>query len=277
MMPKVDCHMHIFDPARFPYSADTFYRPAGGEIATLSHLEALLDAHDVRHALLVGPNSGYGLDNRCMLDALARGAGRYKGIAVVPNDAGRDELQDLQAQGVIGIAFNVALLGIDFYRNLGPLLQRLQDLGMWGQIQVEGDQLVPLLPMFVDSGARLLFDHCGRPFPNNGVSQPGFAALLRLAELNRDSDRVCVKLSSLVKSSAQLYPHRDAWPFVQALIEAFTPRNLVWASDWPFLRAPARIDYGPLLTLLERLVPHEASQRAIFWETPMRLFRFAAA
>src|SRR5438045_2680705 len=102
-MNKVDCHLHVFDPARFPYSADTFYRPAGGEIATVSQLDALLDAHAVRHALIVGPNSGYGLDNRCLLDALAHGTGRYKGIAVVRNDASREELQELQAKGVIGI------------------------------------------------------------------------------------------------------------------------------------------------------------------------------
>ena len=271
--PKIDCHLHVFDPERFPYSPDTFYRPAGGEIAPVTQLDALLDAHGVRHALLVGPNSGYGLDNRCMLDALAHGAGRYKGIAVVRNDASREELQQLQSVGVIGVAFNVALLGVDFYRDTGPLLQRLHDLGMWAQIQVEGDQLLPLLPLLANSGARLLFDHCGRPIPGAGIQQDGFAALLRLA----DSGRVCVKLSSLTKCSTLHHPHRDAWPYVHALLEAFTPDSLVWASDWPFLRAPARIDYGPLLTLIEQLVADELALRAILWETPMRLFGFKPA
>jgi predicted TIM-barrel fold metal-dependent hydrolase len=268
--PKVDCHVHIFDPVRFPYREDAFYRPAGGEIATVSQLDELFAAHDVQHALLVGPNSGYGLDNRCLLDALAQGAGRYKGIAVVRNDASRGELQDLQGAGVIGVAFNVALLGVDFYRDTGPLLHRLRDLGMWAQVQVEGNQLVSLLAMLVESGAKLLFDHCGRPFPQAGIKQPGFSALLGLAS----SGRAFVKLSSLTKSSNLPYPHPDAWPFVHALLEAFTPRSLVWASDWPFLRAPARIDYGPLLTLMERLVPDRVSLREILWETPNRIFGF---
>ena len=35
-------------------------------------------------------------------------------------------------------------------------------------------------------------------------------------------------------------------------MQAYTPQALVWASDWPFLRAPARIDYGPLLALFEQ-------------------------
>jgi predicted TIM-barrel fold metal-dependent hydrolase len=267
---RVDCHVHVFDPDRFPYASDTFYQPSGSEIGTPSLLSHVLDAHDVRHALLVGPNSGYGLDNRCMLDALSKGKGRYKGIAVVPNDTGRAQLQELRGLGVIGIAFNVALLGVDFYRNIGPLLEHLRELDMWAQVQVEGDQLVSMRPLLVDSGVRLLFDHCGRPFPSAGVGQPGFVTLLGLAE----TGRACVKLSSLSKSSAKAFPHFDAWPFVEALIGAYTPKALVWASDWPFLRACARIDYGPLIKLMERLVPSVEEQRAIFWDTPLRLFDF---
>jgi predicted TIM-barrel fold metal-dependent hydrolase len=132
---KIDCHMHIFDPLRFPYAADAWYQPAGGEIGTAVQLGHVLDAHGVSHALLVGSNSGYGLDNRCLLDALKQGAGRYKGIAVVRHDASHTELQDLQAAGVVGVAMNVALLGVDYYRNTGPLLERLRDLGLWAQVQ----------------------------------------------------------------------------------------------------------------------------------------------
>lgn len=31
----IDCHVHVFDPARFPYAADAYYRPEGAEIGTL--------------------------------------------------------------------------------------------------------------------------------------------------------------------------------------------------------------------------------------------------
>lgn len=268
--PKIDCHVHVFDPVRFPYAADTFYRPTGGELGTAKQLGALLDAHGVRHALIVGPNSGYGLDNRCLLDALAQGEGRYKGIAVVRNDASRAELQDLQAAGVVGVAFNVALAGVDFYRGTDPLLERLRELGMWAQVQVEGGQLVALAPMLRDSGASLLFDHCGRPDPRAGLDQAGFAALLGLA----DSGRACVKLSGYAKFSATPAPHEDVRPYVRALVDAYTPQALVWASDWPFLRAPARIDYGPLLALFEELLPDAGARRAVWWETPRRLFGF---
>lgn len=270
-MSRIDCHVHVFDPLRFPYAVDAWYRPAGGETGTALQLGHVLDAHEVQHALIVGPNSGYGLDNRCLLDAIAHGRGRYKGIAVVRNDASRSELQDLQAAGVIGVAMNVALLGVDFYRDASPLLARLRELGMWAQVQVQANELLSLKPMLQDSGANLLFDHCGRPNPAAGIGQAGFAALLALA----DTGRACVKLSSLVKCSAQAFPHPDAWPYVQALLEAYTPAQLVWGSDWPFLRAPARIDYGPLRALFEQMVPDAADRHAIWWETPMRIFEFS--
>lgn len=271
--PVIDGHVHVFDPARHAYADDTAYRPSGAEIATAEQLGQVLDAHGVRHALIVGPNSGYGLDNRCLLDAIQRGAGRYKGMAVVHNHASRDELQALQAQGVVGVTFNMALLGPDFYRDAAPLLQRLRDLGLWAQVQVTGDQLLSVGPMLQDSGARLLFDHCGRPDPAAGVGAPGFQALLALAE----TGRAVVKLSGYAKFSALPHPHPDVWAHVQALVDAYTPQALMWASDWPFLRAPARIDYGPLLALLHRLLPDPAARHAVLWDTPRRCFGFASA
>jgi predicted TIM-barrel fold metal-dependent hydrolase len=268
--PAIDCHVHVFDPLRFPYASDAWYVPSPAETGTPALLDQVLDAHHVHHALLVGPNSGYGLDNRCLLDTMARGAGRYKGIAVVPNDAGLAELQDLQAAGVVGVAFNAALLGTDFYADTAPLLQRLRDLGMWAQVQVEGDQLLALNPLLLDSGAQVLFDHCGRPHAAAGLGQAGFQALLGWGA----TGRACVKLSGCAKFATQPYPYADARPYVDALIEAFTPQALVWASDWPFLRAPARIDYGPLQALAADWLPDEAARRAVLWDTPQRLLGF---
>ena len=124
--------------------------------------------------------------------------------------------------------------------------------------------------MLRDSGVRVLIDHAGRPDPSAGLGQAGFRALLALA----DTGRAAVKLSGFAKFSHQPHPHADAWPYVAALVEAYTADALVWASDWPFLRAPARIDYGPLRALAERLLPDPRARRAVLWETPKRLFGF---
>lgn len=270
--PKVDAHCHVLDPARFPYAADVAYRPAGQEIGTLVQYQSVMDAYGVRHALLVGPNSGYGTDNRCLLDAIARGQGRFKGIAVVPNDASRSELERLKAAGVVGVAFNATVHGVDHYAATAGLLRMLADLDLFIQIQVEHDQLVPLAPMLEQSGARILIDHCGRPTPGAGLEQPGFQAVLALAR----TGRAAVKLSGYQKFSAEPPPYGDAQPFVHALIDAFTLDACMWASDWPFLKATERLDVGPLLRAVERLLSDPADRRRLLWDTPCRLFGFDA-
>ncbi len=255
--PKVDCHVHVLDPERFPYSANTHYRPTGQEMGTPAQLAQVMDAYGTSYALLVGPNSGYGLDNSCMLDTLARGNGRYKGVAVVGNDIAIEDLQRLKGMGVLGVAWNVTHYGVDHYRDARPLLEKLVALDMFVNIQVEGDQLVPMMPLLANSGVRVLVDHCGRPTIDAGLDQPGFRALLELGSTRR----AFVKLSGLVKFSREPSPHQDAWPFVHALVEAFTLEHCLWASDWPYLRAPARVDYGVTLNFVQTVFPDPSERR----------------
>ena len=40
---RIDCHVHVFDPARFPYAANTFYRPSGGETGSTADLSQLAE------------------------------------------------------------------------------------------------------------------------------------------------------------------------------------------------------------------------------------------
>ena len=269
--PKIDCHVHVLDPVRFPYRADTHYAPTGQEIGTPAQLAQVMTAYGTQHALLVGPNSGYGLDNACMLDTIARGAGRYKGIAVVANDATLEDLQALKRRDVVGVAWNVTHYGVDHYRDAEPLLQKLTALDMFLDIQVEHDQLVQMMPMLDDSGVRILVDHCGRPTVDAGLGQEGFQALLELGTTRR----AFVKLSGFVKFSRRPALYDDAWPFVTALVDAFTLDHCLWASDWPYLRAPVRVDYGVLLHLALTLFPEGADRRKLLWDTPRELFGFA--
>jgi predicted TIM-barrel fold metal-dependent hydrolase len=235
--PKIDCHVHVLDPARFPYAADTHYAPGGQELGTPAQLAAVMQAYGTRHALLVGPNSGYGLDNACLLDTLARHPDRYRGIAVVRNDTSIDTLRALKAQGVVGVAWNVTHYGVDYYDDAEPLLDKLATLDMFVDIQVEHDQLVHMLPMLAASDARVLVDHCGRPTVADGIDQPGFRAVL-------------------------------------ALVDAYSLDACLWASDWPYLRAPERVDYGVLLDVVLRLFPDAAQRRKMLWDTPRAAFGF---
>lgn len=271
--PKVDCHCHVLDPARFAYAPDVAYRPAGQEQGGIDAYLQVMQAYGIRRALIVGPNSGYGTDNRCLLDALARAPQALRGIAFVGLDTGADELLGLKSAGVIGLALNATVLGIGHCLQAAPLLARAHAQGMLLSLQVEHDQLVALRPMLEDCGIRVLVDHGGRPDPARGVSQPGFQALLAMAA----NGRTAVKLSGWQKFSRERAPWPDTRPFFDALVGAFTLDACLWATDWPFLRAPERLDIGPLLQLAGHLVPDVADRRRLFWDTPNRWLGFDAA
>ncbi|HHJ1299697.1 amidohydrolase family protein [Pseudomonas sp. P1B16] len=269
--PKIDCHNHLFDPARFAYHPDAPYAPSGQEVATLEQFNRVMEAYGVQHALLVGPNSGYHTDNRCLLHALAVGQGRFKGVAVVDPGITLDALAALQAQGVVGVAFNPALYGVASLDAVDGLFGKLAELDLFAQVQVCEDQLLALRGLLQRTSARLLIDHCGRPDVRAGVQQPGFQALLQLA----GSGRASVKLSGMQKFAAADALLAQSSAYVHALIEAFGPDACVWGSDWPFIRQRARVDYGPLLKLAERLMPDAQLRRKVMWDTPRRLFGFA--
>ena len=44
----------------------------------------------------------------------------------------------------------------------------------------------------------------------------------------------------------------DAQAHVQRVWQIFGADRCIWASDWPYLRATSRLDYGPMLKLTER-------------------------
>jgi predicted TIM-barrel fold metal-dependent hydrolase len=268
--PKIDCHAHVIDPANFPYGKDVAYKPGGQEVGTTAQFVEVMKCHGVRHALLVQPNSGYGNDNSCMLDAIAKGEGRFKGIAIVDLDADAATLKGLKSRGVIGAAVNPTFHGNDYYRRADGLIKRLADLDMFLNLQVENDQFLMFAPWIENIPVKVLIDHTGRPTPTAGLAQPAFAAILRLAS----TGRVSVKISGYLKFARRPYPFEDCWPFVRAIVDAFTLDRCMWASDWPFLRAPERQDYGPLVHLAGQLFPDVAERRKLFWDTPNRLFNF---
>jgi predicted TIM-barrel fold metal-dependent hydrolase len=267
--PKIDSHCHVFEPSRFPYGENVHYRPEGQEMGNAKYFQEVMSCYGVKHALLVGPNSGYNTDNRCLLDAIENAPNTFKGIAVVPNEISLEELQNLKAQGIIGVAFHPALMGVDFYSNIEPLLDKLQQLDMWAQFQVENDLLLNFLPMLSRVNVKLMFDHCGRPNLNAGISQKGFQALLSLGR----EGRAVVKISGFAKFSQQNFPFTDTRIFTEALVRDFGLRNTVWASDWPYIKAPFRLDYGPMLCTYATLF-NEDERHQLMWASPKLHYGF---
>jgi len=267
----VDSHCHVFDLARFPYAADAAYKPPPVEQGTAAQFSALLDANNVAHALLVNPTSGYGYDNRCMTAALRASNGRFKGIARVRPDVADAELASLAHAGVIGIRLDLIADGVALLEHLAidRLFAQVRALRWQVHVQCEKDQLAQAAPTLLAAQVPLVVDHCGRPDIARGLSQPGFEALLQLGREGH-----AVKISGPFRFSLRPSPYEDVVPFIDALLDTFTPARCVWGSDWPFLRMQDRPDYGGVLALLRCWLPDDDARRQVASETPARLFGF---
>ena len=271
-MPAVDCHAHIFDLTRFPVQDSRGFDIAPNEHGNAADFVAVLDAHGISHALLVNPLGGYGIDNRCMLAAIAEYPGRFKGISLLPPDATDQQIKAMIDGGVIGIRFNLNFdKSPSLYGKAGErALAIARDVGWLVQVHYEGETSVPAVPVLLASRLTVVIDHFGRPDVQHGIKQPGFHALL---ELGRQG--AVVKLSAGFRSSQTQPGYEDLDPFAAALLNNFSIERCVWGSDWPFLRAHSRVDYGPQLRALNRWVPDHAVRERILWTNPARIFGFS--
>lgn len=143
---KIYCHNHVLDPLHFPYATKISYRPAGQEIGSQVQRRSIMDACDIRHALIVRPNSGYGKDNRYLLDTVDRSEGRFNDMAVVPNETSIERFSEFKEQNVAGIAFNPSLPGLNHYTDAAQLMHRRAELELLVRVQVHQDQMVQSPP-----------------------------------------------------------------------------------------------------------------------------------
>ena len=267
---SIDTHAHIIDPARFPFDAGPGYKPAPHETGTAEQYCAVLDAHGVGHALLVQP-SGYGYDNRALLDAMARFPGRFKAIAVVDPEMPEAELARLSERGVVGVRFNLVSYRADALAGKAGerYLARLRELGWFAQVFADDAQWAAAAPLLRRSGVKVLVDHFGVQDPARGLDQPGFAAVVALGR----EGNAAVKLSAPFRLSRRS-DFSDLDPFAEALLAAFGSGGCIWGSDWPFLNLPGGYRYGDARRAVERWLPEPERRAAVLWSNPLRLFGF---
>jgi predicted TIM-barrel fold metal-dependent hydrolase len=269
----IDTHAHIIDPARFPFAEGPGYKPLPHEVGTAEAFCAVLDAHGVAHAVLVQP-SGYGYDNRAVVDAMARYPGRFKTIAVLDPQAPERELAALASLGVVGVRFNLLSYRSDGLagRIAERFLARLAELGWFAQVFADDAQWQTIFGTLRSSGVKVLIDHFGVREPAGGLSQKGFQAVLALGREGRAS----VKLSAPFRLSRRLDDFADLEPYVEALIEAFGIEGCLWGSDWPFINFADGYSYDAALRAIERWLPDPMVRKAVLWSNAARLFAFEA-
>jgi len=266
----VDCHVHLFDPERFPYSPAT-HQPQPNDSAPVQDLIAVMDAHEISQAVVVNPTVGYGTTNAVTQAAIAQYPDRLAGIAVVDLDVTPAQLSTLKANGFLGIRLDLLEIDMDsFFVRGSNYLGLIREHAMILQVQTENNLLVPVIDLLKTEAGTMVFDHMGRPDLTRGLKQSGFCALCDLANL----DNVFVKLSGPFRFSKTGFPYPDVDRYAHTLVDAYGPERCVWGSDWPFVCMDRRLDYGPALDTLERLIPDKKACQCVLWDTPHRLFGF---
>src|SRR3954454_2799480 len=132
-----DCHHHIYD-ARFPTDSKAVSRPAPATVADYRLLQKRLGT---TRSVVVQPST-YGVDNRCLIDALGQLGPASRGVAVVDTEVGDAELQRLTGAGVRAVRVNFVSAqtwGTTTPEILASLAKRVSPFGWHVQILMTSD------------------------------------------------------------------------------------------------------------------------------------------
>ena len=277
-----DCHVHVFDPANFPFAEERVYTPDNAPVSDLQrHLKEL----HMDRVVLIQP-SPYGTDNRCMLNGIkVLGQEKARGVAVVSDDISPDELRKLHEQGVRGLRLNMEaraggkLNAEESASYLKKMAGKIGSLGWHLQIYTNLYEIAALGETLTQLPVPVVIDHLGKLKAEEGLQQSGFPELLSLL----DSGNVYVKLSALYRITKDT-TWQNVQPFIAALV-AQKPERLLWASDWPHTmpakgkkRTKAGIEYFypvddiSILNAFGDWLGSDMLREQIFVKNPMRLY-----
>jgi predicted TIM-barrel fold metal-dependent hydrolase len=263
-----DSHMHIYD-SRFPVAPAAKLRPADATVGDYRRLQRRLGT---TRNVVVTPST-YGTDNSCLLDALSQFGGTARGVAVVDTSVTDGELKRLDAAGVRGVRFNLAIGSVTPKEMIEPIARRIAALGWHVQVNMNPDELAASESMLQGLPVPIVFDHIGHLPQPNGLEHPGFAVISRLLVQRR----AWVKLSgAYLGSKAGAPDYADNGAVASALIR-LAPDRMVWGSDWPHPTEHEKPDDAALLEMLHRWAPHEPTWRRILVANPATLYGFREA
>ncbi len=270
-----DTHTHVFGPfERYPIAAGGSYLPPN---APPEVHQAMLDAAGLDRAVLIQP-APYGTDNGALIEALRARPLTTRGVAVLSAADPASAYRDLAEAGVRGLRFNEmrdpkgggryrGSIGLDDYARTAPAMR---EHGLVPHIWASCEVLAAELPAAMDRGGQpFVVDHLAGIDVAAGPMAPAFRTILLLLR----EGRIWVK-HSLCRNSTDAPGYDAQRPFHEALIEA-NPDQILWGSDWPFVRMYERSpDVSALLDLLLAWTPDPELQRRILVDNPQRLYRF---
>lgn len=268
----VDAHCHVFGPmARFPFSAKAKYLPddAGPDM-----LFALRDHLGFSRNVIVQA-SCHGTDNSATLDAIARSAGKARGVAVVDPDISEDALHALHDGGIRGIRFNFLKRLVDNAPKDKFLeVSKRLPAGWHVVIYFEADILEELRGFMDAIPVPIIIDHMGRPDVTQGPDGPDMKAFRAFLN-NRDDiwfKPTCPERLDAIKEGGGGDPWHAFASAVAPLVSDYQDR-VIWGTDWPHPNMADEIpDDGHIVDMIPRIAPTAELQRKLLVTNPMKLY-----
>ena len=265
-----DCHMHIYDPARFAMPDSKRPTPANATVAEYRLLQKRIGTSRV---VIVEPRN-YATDNAVTLDAIKQLA-PARGVAVVHPTVTDAELKQMNEGGIRGIRFSLGdpATAVVKPEMIEPLAKRIAPLGWHIQFNVDGEQILEFESLLRRLPVQLVFDHLAHPPLPAGIEHRSHGIVRELL----DRRRAWVKLSGAYSNTKVGPPYPDATKTARAFVKA-APERLVWGSDWPHpSEREKKPDDALLFDLLTEWTPDEATRNRILVRNPEVLYGFGKA
>ncbi|KAH8645930.1 hypothetical protein BGZ60DRAFT_392336 [Tricladium varicosporioides] len=239
-----NCHVHCFDPERYPYNQDRAYTPhpakldelityspAGrimivqasiedgfrGLLANLKRCQLEYPRHVVRGTVYADPNPSRGLQlmTQDEFDGMHRAG--VRSIRIHGSYGGPGDDGDWVCSQLTSVAGSYPV------KSLGWSISCQLPLATWAAVKnfiTEGEIL---------ANVTIVADHDGSAIPSDIGTQEfeDFLFILRTGRLN-------VKIGALLRRSPQGIHH------MQTVVEQLAknaPEGIVWGSDWPYINA----------------------------------------
>jgi predicted TIM-barrel fold metal-dependent hydrolase len=238
--PVIDTHIHLFEPARFPYHANATYQPPAEPLGP--YLE-FVKAAGIDHVVIVHPEP-YQDDHRYLESCFEneRPRGLFKGTCLLdpidPATPGRmEELARRHPGRIVGLRIHAMNGPGEAPLKSGAIKNRdLRDPAIKGAWRAAAKLGLAVQMHFLPHHAEeigtlagefrevaVILDHMGR----FGQGKPeDFEAILRLARL----PRVYFKFSGWGYSSKQPPPYADLEPFMRRAMGAFGAERILWGG-----------------------------------------------
>jgi predicted TIM-barrel fold metal-dependent hydrolase len=263
-----DCHHHIYDH-RYPWAPEATLKPGD---ATVDDYRQLQKRIGTTRNVIIQPSS-YGVDNRLLVESIARFNGRARGIAVVNTSVTQTELKALNRAGVRGIRFNLAPPGTTTLDMVKPLAARIASMGWHVQVNAPAAFLMQARSTWYDLPCPVVFDHLAHVPEPDAVHQASFQMVSELLT----SGKAYVKLIGFYNETQVGPPSYADSVALAAGFARVAPERVLWGSDWPhpteqpLNRIP---DDALLADLFANVVPDEATRKRILVDTPATLYQF---